>query len=412
MLEHHVALGYLETVETLNVELQALFVCQRIAKRGVVCVAPIPRCQVRLSRASKAFIDPLSHLRQRTRTKHHRCGHAFTPAVQIDVCSLFGAERLTQAQPLEGHAEQLACVVVDVEPQPLRRTGVHVVPAHQALPGVIERALLLGHARDGQFQGAVPGSPGAYSQVVLPAGAPAIQSDPAYEFDNDPDMNSATLYYRNGTRLYQVTAPGNVYGFDQSVLKSITLLSGTPNVSGNPLAVGGVPYEAGKHWLVARGGNEIYFLESYNDGVHLIPDRAACSDGNVPEEIFGDGHMVGCAGSVSWANRGSLCAAGSLPCSASTWHSMQLDFGHFPTHHYWTDDDLRWNGNGSGACFVSTSVGNQCPGEPMRVCSANSGTDPEGNVCNWINCGYGSNTPNEYFGGCVSNSTAGTLCCR
>jgi hypothetical protein len=46
----------------------------------------------------------------------------------------------------------------------------------------------------------------------------------------------------------------------------------------------------------------------------------------------------------------------------------------------------------------------------MRVCTA-SGTDAEGNVCNWENCGYGSTSPNQYFGGCEGNTTAGTLCC-
>lgn len=262
------------------------------------------------------------------------------------------------------------------------------------------------------FEGAVPGSGAAYSQVILPAGAPAIQSDPAYEFDNDPVMNSATLYYRNSNTLYQVSAPNNVYGFEQSVIEPITVSGATPNITGNPVAVGGVPYEAGKHWLLARGNNEIYFFESYNDGVHLIADRAGCADGNVPEEIFGDGHMVGCAGSVTWGNRATLCAAGSSPCSAGAWHALQQSWGPSPAHHYWTNDDLRWSGSGSGACFVSTSVGNTCTGQPMRVCSGSSTTDPEGNVCNWINCGYGSTTPNEYFGGCSGNNTAGTLCCR
>jgi hypothetical protein len=246
---------------------------------------------------------------------------------------------------------------------------------------------------------------------VLPSNAPAIQSDPAYEFDDDPELNSATLYYRNGTTLYQVTAPGNVYGFDQSTISPITLLGGTPSITGNPMAIGGVPYEAGKHWFLARGGNEIYFAESFNDGQHIIPDRAACSDLATPEDIFADGRVVGCAGSVTWANRGSLCAAGSSPCSASTWHNVQQNWGGVPTHNYWTSDNLKYSGSGTNACFASTTVGTLCPtGQPMRVCKG--GTDPEGNVCNWFNCGYGSNSPNEFFGGCAGNNTAGTLCCK
>jgi hypothetical protein len=44
----------------------------------------------------------------------------------------------------------------------------------------------------------------------------------------------------------------------------------------------------------------------------------------------------------------------------------------------------------------------------MRVCPA-SGSDTEGNHCNWTTCGYGS-TQNGWFGGCMGNLTAGTLC--
>jgi len=45
----------------------------------------------------------------------------------------------------------------------------------------------------------------------------------------------------------------------------------------------------------------------------------------------------------------------------------------------------------------------------VRVCSGS--TDPEGNTCVWINCGYLTATPNQYFGGCINNPTAGALCC-
>jgi hypothetical protein len=43
----------------------------------------------------------------------------------------------------------------------------------------------------------------------------------------------------------------------------------------------------------------------------------------------------------------------------------------------------------------------------MRVCTPN-GFDAEGNTCNWTHCGLDANTPDQFFGGCVSN--AGTLC--
>jgi hypothetical protein len=47
----------------------------------------------------------------------------------------------------------------------------------------------------------------------------------------------------------------------------------------------------------------------------------------------------------------------------------------------------------------------------MRVCTPTS-PDPEGNTCTWTNCGLNSTSPDEYFGGCYGNTTAGTLCCR
>ena len=43
----------------------------------------------------------------------------------------------------------------------------------------------------------------------------------------------------------------------------------------------------------------------------------------------------------------------------------------------------------------------------MHICTA-SGTDPEGNHCNWTHCGWELNSPDQFFGGC--GGTAGTLC--
>jgi hypothetical protein len=88
-----------------------------------------------------------------------------------------------------------------------------------------------------------------------------------------------------------------------------------------------------------------------------------------------------------------------------------LTDGSHATHHYWTNDPLLYNGSGSGACWVSTTSGSDCGGSAMGVCTA-SVNDPEGNVCNWQNCGFESVSPNEHFGGCMNNLTAGTLCCR
>jgi len=51
----------------------------------------------------------------------------------------------------------------------------------------------------------------------------------------------------------------------------------------------------------------------------------------------------------------------------------------------------------------------------LSVCapssSASGPVDPLGNTCNWYNCGLDTSSPNEFFGGCSGNFTAGTLCC-
>jgi len=132
----------------------------------------------------------------------------------------------------------------------------------------------------------------------------------------------------------------------------------------------------------------------------------ACSDGS-EERVFSKGAMIGCAGSVTWEDRESLCSVGWTACSADQW--VDLRNGLAPTHNYWTSDQLLYYGN-PGTCMASVSYGNSCnSGTPMRVCAGVS--DPEGNRCNWFDCGYDNFTPNQYFGGCNGNNYAGTLCC-
>jgi hypothetical protein len=130
-----------------------------------------------------------------------------------------------------------------------------------------------------------------------------------------------------------------------------------------------------------------------------------CADGTQEQVFFGG--MVGCAGAVTYANRGALCAAGFRPVTAAEWTTLR--HGLEPTHDYWTADDLKYTGSGPAACSVSAETGNSCGATPMRVCTA-AGTDPEGNQCNWQHCGLDANTPDQFFGGCVGNTTAGTLC--
>jgi hypothetical protein len=120
--------------------------------------------------------------------------------------------------------------------------------------------------------------------------------------------------------------------------------------------------------------------------------------------------MVGCAGIVEWANASTLCnpAAGCQVCRAAEWISKSG--GIAPSHDYWTADDLKWSG-ANLACSVSLTTGTDCGDTPMRVCVDGNATDPNGNMCNWSNCGYEANTPNDHFGGCEGNTTAGTVCC-
>ena len=139
------------------------------------------------------------------------------------------------------------------------------------------------------------------------------------------------------------------------------------------------------------------------------PPRSACASGSSEERI--SERMAGCAGTVPWPERASLCAAGWSVCTAAEWVARRA--GSTPGLNYWTDDDLRWSGSGPGSCFVDETTGTSCtPAEaPMRVCAATM--DRLGNACNWIGCGYGAlPPPNEFFGGCEGNLTAGSLCCH
>jgi hypothetical protein len=134
-----------------------------------------------------------------------------------------------------------------------------------------------------------------------------------------------------------------------------------------------------------------------------------CADGTA-EQSFASG-IVGCAGSVTFPNRASLCAPGYHVLSGMVWRTSRGSI--VPTHHYWTNDALNYNGTGTARCWASyPGIGNACPAnQPMRVC-ARTNIDPEGNRCNWFDCSMdsGTTTPNDYMGGCAGNATAGTLC--
>jgi hypothetical protein len=141
-------------------------------------------------------------------------------------------------------------------------------------------------------------------------------------------------------------------------------------------------------------------------GTLCAPD--GCADGSV-EQLFA-GKMVGCAGKSAFADRLSLCAPGYRVATTAEWTEQQG--GIAPAHDFWTDDVLAYSGSASD-CSVGFAgsegfAGTACPdGSPMRICAA-SQSDPEGNQCNWTGCQLGDSS--RAFGGCVGNTTAGTLC--
>lgn len=263
---------------------------------------------------------------------------------------------------------------------------------------------------DDHFTGPFSLSSPIIQQVALSSGAPTIDSDPAVEWTGEPYGSGLgyvmTLYYRSGNKFYQSSS--SIYAGDNP-FELLSSSSHNPNFTGDPAVQGGVPYESGQHWFVGQStSNRIYFGTSSED-VNLSLTGPDCADG-APAQVFGDytPEAVGCPGSVTWSQRASLCAPGSRPCTADEW--VDARGSSQPAHNYWTNDNLRYGGS-SVSCFASKTSGTLCPsGQPMRVCTS-SGTDAEGNVCNWENCGYNATSPNQYFGGCSGNTTAGTLCC-
>jgi hypothetical protein len=154
-----------------------------------------------------------------------------------------------------------------------------------------------------------------------------------------------------------------------------------------------------------------------------------CADGTV-EQVFST-KMVGCADvkndpdagmpGTTWDRRTTLCGFGCRVCTAAEWVA-----GHPsgtitpPTYNYWTDDNLQLTSGSTGNCTVALSDAGAgmgaCPNRPMRVCVAapdasGTVTDPAGTTCDVHECGLNSARPDDYFGGCVGNRTAGALCC-
>jgi alpha-tubulin suppressor-like RCC1 family protein len=189
----------------------------------------------------------------------------------------------------------------------------------------------------------------------------------------------------------------------------VAMAPGTPPLQDNSGHCG-VAYE---YYLVGYYGGFVSLPSGTIAAQSPCPGEVACASG-AAADVFSQ-NMQGCRGQVTWDDRNSLCAPGFGACSAEDWAAARI--GQPPHHNYWTDANLQYSGSGPNACAAVLTGGNTCStsdNRPMRVCAA-SQPDPEGNTCTWTGCGLGASTPsspNEYFGGCVANPTAGTLCCR
>jgi hypothetical protein len=259
-----------------------------------------------------------------------------------------------------------------------------------------------------------------------------VLSDPALEYDDQTD--ALTLYFKDYQGVDGQGAPeativsasvpsADWFGYHAEEVVG-TELSGSLSA---PRAVFGGSYETGIRMVMSRGypkgapsSSQILWVEDlhmspfspYNNMPSAGP---ACFGTLFNDDGFGgsdpsiDPTVVGCAGQVTWELRGDLCGPGSRPCTAAEFVAARGSA--VPTHNYWTDDNLRYSGTFTDNCAVSTTSGSFCPSnQPMHVCTA-TGSDAEGNSCNWHNCGFGTNSPNQYFGGCAYDLTAGTLCC-
>jgi hypothetical protein len=149
------------------------------------------------------------------------------------------------------------------------------------------------------------------------------------------------------------------------------------------------------------------------------PCPPTCAQGRAPTQIFSAG-MIGCAGTALFGERATLCGSALKVCTADQWVANHA--GAQPTHHYWVNDGpmYYWGSDTSGttcAAYGSSLGSGVCNNadSPMRVCAPSNmsedHSDPLGNVCNWINCGWHTTAPNHYFGGCNGNVHAGSLCC-
>lgn len=103
--------------------------------------------------------------------------------------------------------------------------------------------------------------------LPLPAGSPAIESDPAVEWNDD--LFTHTVYYRSGSSFYQMSI--YVDGWEEAP-KQITHPITTPSYTDAPAVNGNIDWEQDrKHMLLGRSGTEFWFSSAYLADSNLIP---------------------------------------------------------------------------------------------------------------------------------------------
>jgi hypothetical protein len=129
--------------------------------------------------------------------------------------------------------------------------------------------------------------------------------------------------------------------------------------------------------MVKAVGSGLWLAGSMAAAILLFSTVQAGADGcvgAVAEQSFG-ATMSGCAGTVAFEQRETLCAPGYHVCSAQEWVDRRN--GQEPSYHYWTNDNLHYNGS-SSSCWVSLAGGNDCGSTPMRVCAPSGSSIPIG----------------------------------
>lgn len=171
----------------------------------------------------------------------------------------------------------------------------------------------------------------------------------------------------------------------------------------------------------------ISWMASHED---LDGDAGGCADDPAVRAVqrFAGGQMFGCAGSVRYAERASICGAGSHVCSSIEFadHNRYGDRTDVeaPAYHYWVDDAPGLELAADGACTVSPNAATCGAETPARVCTpdrapgsgdAGPTVDRLGNRCTVTHCALDddSGSAGRYFGGCqTEDDRAGALCCR